>query len=110
MKLLKTWIDWVVWVIVVIFFAFMITLSVGCSSCDWEVVESDPCCGGHIHHHHTRTVYVYDDHHHHRRKDRRKEHSTPTISRPTPPSRPLPVDGAPKRSLSESRRPTPSDP
>ena len=97
MKLLKTWVDWVVWVIVVIFFAFMITLSVGCSSCDWEVVESDPCCGGHIHHHH-------------RRKDRRKEHSTPTISRPTPPSRPLPVDGAPKRSLSESRRPTPRDP
>ncbi len=87
----------------------IVFLFTGCA-CDWEVVEPDPCCGGHSHHYHTRTVYVYDDHHHHRRKDRRKEHNPSSISRPTPPSRPLPVDGTPKRSLSESRRPTPRNP
>lgn len=94
----------------IIIIAFFLT---GCA-CDWEVVESDPCCGGHIHHHHTRTVYVYDDHHHHynsRRKEKRKEYTPPKVSRPTPPSRPLPVKGVPKRALTESRQPTkPRDP
>ncbi len=32
MKLLRTWVDWFVWIIVIIFFAFMITISVGCST------------------------------------------------------------------------------
>jgi hypothetical protein len=82
----------------------------GCTG--WEVVESDDCCGGHIHHYHTRTVYVVDDHdHHYRRRGKVIEPTPSKISRPTPPSRPLPVNGKPRKSPVESRKPTkPRDP
>ena len=87
--------------------AFLFT---GCTN--WEVVESDYCCGGHIHHT-NHTVYVVDHYHPHHRHSRRNrvDHVTSrdsVPSRPTPPpSRPLPPPSysPPQNPPGETRRP-----
>ena len=84
----------------------IVLLFTGCAN--WEVVESDHCCGGHIHHT-SHTVYVVDHHHHRhdsrRKRDRTSEPYTPRV-RPTPPTRPLPVPGRPPQNPpAETRRP-----